>query len=144
MKNPKRKEHNLFGDTITCHKIDVLKLDLHQNHFSLITGCWCLGFFDEDNILTLLKNVRKALAEDGVAVFKESIPDGDTSEKGNDFYDRHPEAKYETLFEKAGFEYKTEARYSFHEEGEEDPYHEDVFWKLTPKTNQPVGLGNPT
>ena len=88
--------------------------------------------------------IRKALVEGGVAVFKESIPDGDTSEKGNDFYNRHPEAKYKTLFEKAGFECKREDGYSFHEEGQKYPYHEDVFWKLTPKTNQPVGLGNPT
>ena len=44
----------------------------------------------------------------------------------------------------AGFEYQEEDRYSFLEEGEEEPYHPEAFWKLTPKTNQPVGLLKPS
>ena len=83
MKNSKRSENNLFGNKIICYKQDVLEFDLAQNYFSLITGCWCLGFFDEDNILKLLVKVRNALAKDGVAVFKESITEQDTSEQGN-------------------------------------------------------------
>ena len=90
MKNSKRKENNLFGDKIICYKQDVLEFDLAQNYFSLITGCWCLGFFDEDNILKLLEKVRNALAKDGVAVFKESITEQEISESGNEFYNLHP------------------------------------------------------
>jgi len=90
IKNPKRSDNNLFEDKIICYKHDVLEFDLAQNYYSLITGCWCLGFFDEDDILKLLDKVRNALTKDGVAVFKESITEQEISETGNEFYNLHP------------------------------------------------------
>jgi len=87
---------------------DILEFDLAQNHYLLITGSWCLGFFEEYDILELLEKVRNGLAKGGVAVFKESITEGVTSEEGGEFYLLHSKAKYETLFEMAEFEYQEE------------------------------------
>ena len=100
---------------------DVLDYEADEKRFALITACWCLGFFNDEQKYELLSKIKTILADDGVFILKESVKPKRSKKQGNDFYTGLTRKDYEKLFKKAGMNHLKVDELEFQYPGETKP-----------------------
>ena len=83
-------------------------LKLADEKFTLITGSYCLGFVEPDNLPQVLQSLKSSMTSSGCMIIKETIQDPRDFEKygTSGYYLRH-QHEYEKYFEQAGFKFES-------------------------------------